>query len=157
MLDPAVQEAKDEGRHAFAAYLRDHGLPVTAQRLAIADVILGNDRHFSAEDVAKELRAQGAAAGTATVYRTIEVLVRSGLVVERDFGEGFKRYEAARGVPHHEHLLCNSCGSVTEFRDERLERMTTLLAEAHDFSRQRHRLVIYGLCGNCRRGPTRPR
>jgi Fur family ferric uptake transcriptional regulator len=157
VLDAAAQEARNEGRQAFAAYLRDHGLPVTAQRLAIADVILGNDRHFSAEDVAKELRAQGAAAGTATVYRTIEVLVRSGLVVERDFGEGFKRYEAARGVPHHEHLLCNSCGSVTEFRDERLERMTTLLAEAHDFSRQRHRLVIYGLCGNCRRGPDRPR
>ena len=96
-------------------------------------------------------------AGTATVYRTLEVLVRSGLVVERDFGEGFKRYEAARGIPHHEHLICSVCGRVTEFRDERLERMTTLLADAHDFSRQRHRLVIYGLCGDCRRGAARPR
>lgn len=139
-------------REAFRAFLRDHSLPATAQRLAIADVVLGTDRHLSAEEVAIELRGRGASAGTATVYRTLEVLVRSGLVVERDFGEGFKRYEAARGVPHHEHLLCTNCGRVQEFRDERLERMTTLLAEAHDFSRQRHRLVIYGLCGNCRRG-----
>ena len=54
-----------------------------------------------------------------------------------------------------EHLLCTVCGRVTEFRDERLERMTTLLAEAHDFSRQRHRLVIYGLCGDCKRGGSR--
>lgn len=147
----AIQADKD----AFRAFLRDHNLPATPQRLAIADTVLGTDRHLSADDVAQELKTRGASAGTATVYRTLEVLVRSGLVVERDFGEGFKRYEAARGVPHHEHLLCTVCGRVTEFRDERLERMTTLLAEAHDFSRQRHRLVIYGLCGECRRGSSR--
>ncbi len=154
---PAAADAGNAGRDAFRDYLRDHNLPVTAQRLAIADVILGTDRHFSADEVTKALRSLGANAGTATVYRTIEVLVRSGLVVERDFGEGFKRYEAARGIPNHEHLLCTVCGRVTEFRDERLERMTTLLAETHDYSRQRHRLVIYGLCGDCRRGPARNR
>ncbi|HEY0929955.1 MAG TPA: Fur family transcriptional regulator [Gemmatimonas sp.] len=142
-------------RSAFRAFLRDHNLPATSQRLAIADVVLGTDRHLSAEEIAAELKTTGATAGTATVYRTLEVLVRSGLVVERDFGEGFKRYEAARGVPNHEHLICTMCGKVTEFRDERLERMTTLLAETHDFSRQRHRLVIYGLCGSCRRGNSR--
>ncbi len=153
MDDHAVDgPVRDAGRDAFRSYLREHNLPVTAQRLAIADAILGTNRHLSADDVAHELRSHGANAGTATVYRTIEVLVRSGLVVERDFGEGFKRYEAARGVPHHEHLLCTVCGRVTEFRDERLERMTTLLAETHDYLRQRHRLVIYGLCGDCRRG-----
>ena len=140
---------------AFRTYLREHNLPVTAQRVAIADIILGTDRHLSAEEIATELKSQGTAAGTATVYRTLEVLVKSGLVVERDFGEGFKRFEASRGVPHHEHLICTSCGRVTEFRDERLERMTTVLAEMHDYTRQRHRLVIHGLCGNCRRGSTR--
>jgi Fur family ferric uptake transcriptional regulator len=140
---------------AFRTYLREHNLPVTAQRVAIADIILGTDRHLSAEDIATELKSQGTTAGTATVYRTLEVLVKSGLVVERDFGEGFKRFEASRGVPHHEHLICTSCSRVTEFRDERLERMTTVLAEMHDYTRQRHRLVIHGLCGNCRRGSTR--
>ena len=137
---------------AFTAYLRDHNLPVTAQRLAIAEVVLGSDRHLTADDVERELARRGAAAGTATVYRTLEVLVRSGLVVERDFGEGFKRFEPARDVPHHEHLLCSVCGRVKEFRDERLERMTTLLAESHGYARQRHRLVIYGVCAECQRG-----
>ena len=141
-----------DGRDVFREYLREHNLPVTAQRLAIADVVMGSGRHVSAEDVQQELSKQGAAAGTATVYRTLEVLVRSGLVVERDFGEGFKRFEAARDVPHHEHLLCTTCGKVTEFRDERLERMTTVLAETHGFARQRHRLVIYGQCNDCRSG-----
>ena len=137
---------------AFRQYLRDHSYPVTAQRLAIAEVVLGSDRHLSAEDIARELAARGAAVGTATVYRTLEVLVRSGLAVERDFGEGFKRFEPARDVPHHEHLICSVCGRVTEFRDERLERMTTLIAESHGFSRQRHRLEIHGVCARCMRG-----
>lgn len=137
---------------AFRHYLRDHGLPVTAQRLAIAGVVLNADRHPSAEDVAHDLARRGAPAGTATVYRTLELLVRSGLAVERDFGEGFKRYEPARDAPHHEHLLCTVCGRVTEFRDERLERMTTLTAEAHGYARQRHRLVISGVCGECQKG-----
>jgi Fur family ferric uptake transcriptional regulator len=135
----------------FRAYLRDHNLPITAQRLAIARTVLESDGHLSAEDIGRQLDEQGAAAGTATIYRTLELLVRSGLVVERDFGEGFKRFEPARGIPHHEHLLCIVCGRVTEFRDERLERMTTLIAESHGFSRQRHRLVIHGICQDCQR------
>jgi Fur family ferric uptake transcriptional regulator len=137
---------------SFRGYLREHNLPVTAQRLAIAEVILSSDRHLSAEEVAAELTVRGAAAGTATVYRTLELLVKSGLAVERDFGEGFRRYESARDIPHHEHLLCTVCGRVTEFRDERLERMTTLIAETHGFARQRHRLVIYGVCAECQAG-----
>ena len=71
--DAAIQADKE----AFRAYLRDRNLPATAQRLAIADVVLGTDRHLSADEVAKELRDNGATAGTATVYRTLDVLVRS--------------------------------------------------------------------------------
>ena len=135
----------------FRAYLRERNLPITAQRLAIADVVLHSDSHLSAEEVLEELVMRGAAVGTATVYRTIDLLVKSGLAVERDFGEGFRRFEPARDIPHHEHLLCSLCGRVTEFRDERLERMTMLIAESHGFARQGHRLVIHGICAECER------
>lgn len=135
---------------AFSDYLREHGLPVTPQRLAVAEALVASERHLSAEELAEEVGRRGRAVGTATVYRTIELLVRSGLAVERDFGEGFKRFETTRGIPQHEHLLCTSCGRVTELRDERLERMTVLVAEAHGFLRERHSLVIYGICADCR-------
>jgi Fur family ferric uptake transcriptional regulator len=136
---------------AFRAYLRDRNLAVTPQREAIARVVLNGDCHLSADEIERELTVQGIMIGTATVYRTLEVLVRSGLVMERDFGEGFRRYESTRDVPHHEHLICTACNRVTEFRDERLERMTTLLAESNGFLRQRHRLIIEGVCAECRR------
>ncbi len=138
----------------FTRYLRAHNLPVTPQRLAVAEILLIRDRHFSADEVAQELARSGAKIGTATIYRTLEVLVKSGLVVERDFGEGFRRFESARDMPQHEHLLCTVCGRVVEFQDERLERMTTLIAESKRFARQRHRLVIYGVCESCRSGRT---
>ncbi|MDQ3696959.1 MAG: transcriptional repressor [Gemmatimonadota bacterium] len=140
---------------AFRAYLREHSLPITAQRLAIAEVMLESDQHLSVDDIDRDLAVRGVMVGTATIYRTLQVLLGSGLVVERDFGEGFKRYEPARDEPQHEHLMCTVCGSVTEFRDERLERMTTLLADAQGFLRQRHRLVIYGICASCQGGGAR--
>lgn len=137
---------------AFESFLRERNLPVTQQRMTIADIVLTAEDHMSAEDVGAAARSRGATIGTATIYRTLDVLVESGLVVARDFGEGFRRFEPARDTPNHEHLLCTSCGKVVEFRDERLDRMTTLHAEAHGYARQRHRLVIYGVCSDCQRG-----
>jgi Fur family ferric uptake transcriptional regulator len=86
------------------------------------------------------------------VYRTLELLVESGLVTEHDFGEGFKRYEPGSGGgggEAHEHCICSSCGAVTEFSNDRLERMIALLAEEVEFRPHRHRLEIYGLCRRC--------
>jgi Fur family ferric uptake transcriptional regulator len=134
----------------FRAYLKANELPVTPQRVAVAEVLLLRDRHYSAEEIGRELEKDGVKVGTATIYRSIEVLVRSGLVVERDFGEGFRRFESARDMPQHEHVICTSCGKVVEFQDDRLERMAREIAEAKGYLRQRHRLVIYGVCENCR-------
>lgn len=146
------ERAAREGTERFARYLRERGLPVTGQRLAVADVALGADRHLRVEEIAAQVRARGHGVGTATVYRTVDLLLESGLLVARDFGEGFRRFEPARDVPHHEHLLCTACGAVVEFRDERLERMTTLQAETRGWLRTGHRLVIAGLCAACRQG-----
>jgi Fur family ferric uptake transcriptional regulator len=133
----------------FRSWLRDHDLPVTSQRLAIASIVLDSDRHLSAEEVAGELAARGTRAGTATVYRTLDVLVASGLAVERDFAEGFRRFEPARERAQHEHLLCTTCGRVDEFHDDRLELVAAAAAESRGFARERHRLVIYGTCASC--------
>ncbi len=149
--------ADDSVTSAFVRYLREHNLPVTAQRLAIAEVVLSAERHLSAEDIAAEVTARGRHVGTATVYRTIDTLLESGLIVERDFGEGFRRFEPARDIPNHEHLVCSVCGKVEEFRDERLERMTTIVAESRGFARQSHRLVIHGVCADCQRGIAAPK
>ena len=134
---------------AFRRYLRDHNLPVTAQREMVADVLFGSTGHLSADDIDRTLRSRGANVGKATVYRTLDLLAESGMVTPLDFGEGFRRYERARGRPHHEHLVCLRCGKVIEFVNERLERLKALIAEEYGFRHHHHRLEIYGTCAEC--------
>ncbi|HUQ16089.1 MAG TPA: Fur family transcriptional regulator, partial [Gemmatimonadales bacterium] len=99
----------------------------------------------------RRLKDEGERVGTATIYRTLDVLVRSGLVRAHDFGEGFKRYEPMPQQAHHEHLICLRCSKVVEFQNERLERMLPIIADEHAFQHSRHRVEIYGVCRDCRR------
>jgi len=135
----------------FRRYLRDHHQPVTRQRDLVAQVVFLSEEHLSVDEILRLLKEQGEAVGTATVYRTLEVLVESGLVRAHDFGEGFRRYEAMPAQTHHEHLICDRCGRVVEFQNERLERMLPIIADEHGYQHQRHRVEIYGVCADCRR------
>lgn len=132
-------------------YLRDHNLPVTHQREEIAAAIFNSNAHLSVGEIERSLRESGVRAGKATVYRTLDLLVRAGLVQEHDFGEGFKRYEPLVADRHHEHLICLNCGKVVEFSSDRIERMKQLIADEHGFRHHHHRLEIYGICRDCQR------
>ena len=134
----------------FRRYLRQQGLPVTQQREVVADVVFESAEHLSVEEIETALKARGERIGKATIYRTMEILVRSGLVEEHDFGEGFRRYEHLFGQqPVHEHLICTHCGKVTEFLSPEVERVQEEVSRQHGFVASRHRLEIYGLCGRC--------
>jgi len=134
----------------FRRYLREQGLPVTQQREAVAGVVFGSPDHLSVEDIEGKLKERGERIGKATVYRTLEMLVRSGLVAEHDFGEGFKRYEHLFGQnPVHEHLICLECGRVVEVQGPELLAAQEELASSHGFLPVRFRLEIYGLCSPC--------
>ncbi|NIM50034.1 MAG: transcriptional repressor [Gemmatimonadales bacterium] len=133
----------------FRRYLRDHNLPVTHQRAAIAQALFFADHHVSVGDIERVLRVRGVQVGKATIYRTLDLLREAGLVQEHDFGDGFKRYEPLAAQGHHEHLICTECGRVVEFSSERLERMKSLIAEEYGFRHHHHRLEIYGICRDC--------
>lgn len=134
----------------FGRYLRDLGLPVTQQREAVADVVFTSEGHQSVEDIEGQLRERGERIGKATIYRTLDLLVRSRLVAEHDFGEGFKRYEhRLSDHPVHEHLICLECGRVTEFESNELYGVENRVRQEYGFQPVRRRLEIYGLCKEC--------
>ena len=134
----------------FRRYLRDRRLPVTKQRVAVAEVLLSSDDHPSVESLRHRLEAKGVHVGTATLYRTVDALVKSGLVLEHDFGEGYRRYEPAKAAVEHAHLVCRRCGGVVEFTNDRLERMLRMTADEHHFHYERHKVEIHGICSTCR-------
>jgi Fur family transcriptional regulator, ferric uptake regulator len=136
--------------HLFRRYLRQQGLPVTQQREVVADVVFNSREHLSVEEIEAKLKERGERIGKATIYRTMEILVRSGLVEDHDFGDGFKRYESLFGQPPgHQHLVCTHCRKVTEFRAPQVSRLQDEIAAQHGFMPTRHRLEIYGLCADC--------
>lgn len=136
--------------HLFRRYLREQGLPITQQREVIAELVFSSPEHLSVEEIESRLRARGEKIGKATIYRTLEMLVRSGLVEEYDFGEGFKRYKHLFGQTLvREHLICTECGRVQEVKSPALERMQEEIAREHGFQAVRHRVEMYGLCAEC--------
>ena len=134
----------------FRRYLKEQGLPVTQQREVIAGVVFSSQRHLSVEEIEDALRKEGKRIGKATIYRTLDLLVRSRLVVEHDFGEGFKRYEdRISGGSAFEHLICLECGTVLEFEAWEIQQVQSRVTAAHGFKPTRHKLEIYGLCRAC--------
>ena len=134
----------------FGRYLKEQGLPLTHQREAVAAVLFSTDAHLSADDVEGELRRRDERIGKATIYRTLDLLVKSNLVEELDFGEGFKRYEHRLSrQPAHHHLVCQGCGSVEEFEIPEIPAIEARVARELGFRPHRHRVEIYGLCRSC--------
>lgn len=157
MRDPRSADVA-QSLDAFRRFLRERSLPVTTQREQVAEALFAAGGHLSVEDVERQLRGRDLHVGKATIYRTLDLLADSGMIVERDFGEGFRRYERVPGHPHHEHLICLRCGKVVEFQNDRLERMKSLIADEYGFRHSHHRLEIYGVCRECqqRAGGARP-
>src|SRR3954467_3535649 len=150
---PMARLDKAEGTallERFRRHLREHRQPITRQRELVAQVALLSEDHLSVEAIRRELKQRGEQVGVATVYRTLDLLVQSGLVRSQEFGEGFKRYEPMPAQTDHEHLICEQCGRVVEFQNERLERMLPIIADEHAFQLARHRVEIYGFCRECR-------
>jgi Fur family ferric uptake transcriptional regulator len=133
----------------FLKFLRDNGYLVTRQRRRIAEVIFISKGHLSVEDIQALLRERKISASIASIYRTLDVLIKSGLVVQHRFGKRFKRFEALREDKHHDHLICTNCNRVLEFKNDAIEKLQLQVARKHNFAITSHKLDIYGLCSKC--------
>ncbi|MBM4130980.1 transcriptional repressor [bacterium] len=142
-LDEALVRQKEA---AFAEFIQKKGLKTTRQRNTIISTFFRMRGHISVEELLNQVKAVNPRIGYATVYRTLHLLVDSGLVEERRFGDGLARYEGHSSVEHHDHMICLECGEIFEFFNPRLEALQESLAEENDFQIFRHRLELYGEC-----------
>ncbi len=129
-------------------YLEDHGLKHTRQREVIVQTFSKLSDHVSMEDLLRQVREQDPRIGTATLYRTLKLLVASGLATAHRFGD-VTVYEPAAARPHHDHLICTSCGRIVEFENEAIEALQDKVARRHGFRVHRHKMELYGECAEC--------
>ncbi len=126
--------------------LRKVGLKVTLPRMKILEILESSEvRHMSAEDVYKKLLEAHEDIGLATVYRVLTQFEAAGLVTRHHFEGGHSVFEFNEGH-HHDHIVCNQCGKVSEFMDETIERHQEKVAMQAGFTIRDHSLIIYGDC-----------
>ena len=137
--------------------IRKLGLKVTGPRLKILSLFEENpERHLSAEDVYRISLDENLNVGVATVYRVLAQFEEAGILVRHQFDKNKAVYELDRGE-HHDHLVCVRCGKVTEFCDERIEKLQEAVAEQHGYEIEDHSLYMYGTCENCQKATKKRR
>ena len=118
--------------------LKSEGLRYTDQRQAIWDEIRNNNEHRDAEDIYNKLKERNVKVSRATVYRTIDVLVKNRLVRKMDVGEGRSLYEPRLDDEHHDHMICLDTGDIVEFYNKELEDLQDTIAKEHGYKVIRH-------------------
>ena len=118
--------------------LRKEGLRFTEQRKFIWDEITSSDDHREAEDIFLSLRKKNINVSRATVYRTIDVLVKNNLVRKLDIGDAPSKYENKIDSHHHDHMICLETGDIIEFYNEELENLQDEIAKKHGYKVIRH-------------------
>src|SRR3954454_18373385 len=105
----------------FQDFLASNALKLTSERESLVREIFATHYHFEADELLFKMKQKSVKISRATVYRTLELLVKSGLVRRVHLGEDHYHYEHVAGNSHHDHLICTACGSVIEFNDPELE------------------------------------
>jgi Fur family ferric uptake transcriptional regulator len=132
----------------FIEFLRNSGQKVTLARRKILEEVYRHHDHFNADDLYLRLQDHKANVSRATVYRTLSLLERCGLV-RRLEGETRSLYEHVLGHPHHDHLICLRCGKILEFNNPRIEAMQLEVCKEFSFKMVTHSQQIYGFCRKC--------
>ena len=132
----------------LAEKLKHWGIRLTPQRLAIAEVVINSSDHPSVQLIYERVSEQFPYITLATVYSTLTMLEKNGLVQELPF-QKLSRYDA--NLSPHANLVCVSCGKVTDTdigRDE-IAHLRDELDEKADFEVATQRVDFYGWCPEC--------
>jgi Fur family ferric uptake transcriptional regulator len=132
--------------------LRTKGYRDGSARRAVIELLGRQDCCLTAQELFDDLREKGRTVGIATIYRTLDQLVRDGFVQRIDVGAGISRFEPLHADgEHHHHLVCESCGKVEAFADEQLERALCRVEGQTGYSVAGHDVVLRGACRDCSR------
>lgn len=151
-MEPAIRERID-------AFLCAKGLRHTVQRGAIIEAAFGTTEHYTAEELLAMAKKIEPSVSRATVYRTLPLLVESGLLKELDLGRD-QMYFDPNFVdhPHHNHLICVDCNRIVEFEDAAIDRLEDTITQKLGFSPASKMIRIEAKCeelktrGACRKG-----
>lgn len=136
----------------FKEILKINGLKFTSQREVVLKTLYNSNDHFTPESLYLLIKERHGElnVGIATVYRTLNLLEESKIVTSITFGAQGKKFELANR-PHHDHLICKSCGKIIEFHNDEIERLQVEIAKSNNFILTSHLMQLYGVCSECKK------
>jgi Fur family transcriptional regulator, ferric uptake regulator len=139
---------------SLKAELNDKGWRLTPQRETILHIFqnLPEGKHLSAEELHDTLAEQGNPISLSTIYRTVKLMARMGILRELELAEGHKHYELNQPYPyHHHHLICVRCNKTIEFRSDTILKVGSKTAQKEGFHLLDCQLSIHAVCPQCQR------
>ena len=135
-------------KQILTEYLQKNGHRKTPERFAILDTIYSLTGHFDIDGLYRHMaEKEKFRVSRATLYNTIVLLIDAGLVIKHQFGNS-SQYERAYHNGTHHHMICTSCGKVTEFEDDSIKEAIAG-SQLKAFSMSHYSLYVYGLCSHC--------
>lgn len=130
--------------------LNQYNLRATPARIAILDLLKDISTPIDVQNTYQYLQEKKIPTDEATVFRIMNTFVKKGLVKQTYFNGGRARYELA-GLEDHHHLICEKCGSVSDFSKCNIPELEKDILKNNNFKVTNHSLEFFGLCANCQK------
>ena len=141
-------------QQAWDKELRARGYRVTPQRQLVLEAVTKLE-HATPEEIWADVQQTASGVNISTIYRALELLEQLGLVTHTHLGHGAPRYHLAAEADH-VHLVCSSCGRITQVPPDAVEALVSALDESNGFQTDVGHLTVFGRCASCRAGDPGP-
>jgi Fur family ferric uptake transcriptional regulator len=138
----------------IATILRKHGYKFTPQRRVVIQAIASSQDHLTPAAIYEKVHQEHLSIGLATIYRTLDILTKLGLICELHAGGSCHSYTTSASE-HHHHLICSNCGKVIDFSGYDLSLLEQRLSLETGFEINDHLLEFTGLCQACQKEAAR--
>ena len=123
----------------FKEALKSEKLKFTEQRFAVLKYLVENKGHFDCDDIIFNTNKQyKIKVSRATVYRTLDLLVKYNFVKKMTLDDGIARYEGNIDTHHHDHMICIETGKIIEFTCQEIEDLQDEIAEQKGYRVVKH-------------------
>ena len=133
----------------LAKILRDNGCKVTPQRLAVYDMLSHTTEHPTAEMIYQKVKEQYPTMSFATVYKSVEIFSKLGVIQVLNTGEDSFRYDAK--TSEHPHIKRTKCGRVNDVSHLDARAVESLVENETGFKVNGHQFYFYGICPDCQK------
>mgnify|MGYP000042699459 FL=1 len=131
-------------------FLKENKIKITPQRRLILELVLNDRTHPSAEEIYLKVKEKMPEISIATVYQTLELLEKKGILLKLDFPDGKSHYDPYT-IPHL-HFYCTNCKNIIDFEIEDKEIFEKFIKKIDkNFEIKKYAIILYGICKNCKK------